>query len=490
MEKDINELKNKTISGLFWRFGERITAQLISFIVSVVLARILMPEEYGIIAIVIIFINLANTFVTNGLGTALVQKKDSDELDFSTIFHASVILSILLYGIIFFTAPLIAYIYHNKLLTAVLRIMGLRIPIAAINSIQQAYVQRKMIFKKFFFATLIGTIVSAFVGIIAAVKGAGVWALVYQYLTNCMIDTIILGLSIAWRPKLLFSYERFKSLFRYGSRIMLTGFIGTLFDQLRGLLIGVKYTSSDLAYNNRGEQVPLLLTNNITSTLESVLFSTISKVQEDAQKVKNAIRRLMKMSSFLLFPILFGLAGIAESFVKIIYTEKWLPAVPFLRIICIQQCFSILNTVNLQAIKAVGRSDVLLKLEFIKKPIYISLIAITIFISPIAICIGITIYGFIALFINAKPNRRLLNYSLKEQFSDILIYFIISIIMMITVILVGHLKINIYMLLLLQIFVGAAVYIGLCFCFRVDSMKYTINILKDFLRKGTKEANE
>ena len=237
---EMQTLKLKTISGLFWRFGERITAQIISFVVSIVLARILMPEQYGIVAIVTIFINLANVFVTSGLGTSLVQKKEADELDFSTMFWASIIFSLMIYTVIFIVSPLIAKIYNNELLTIVLRVMGLKIPIAAINSIQQAYVQREMIFKKFFFSTIIGTIISAFVGIWMALNNFGVWSLVGQYLTNSIIDTVVLAITVKWRPHLVFSIERFKKLFSYGWKIMESSFIGTAFDQFRGLIIAAK----------------------------------------------------------------------------------------------------------------------------------------------------------------------------------------------------------------------------------------------------------
>ena len=259
MNDNLVELKNKTINGLFWRFGERITSQIISFIVSVILARILLPKEYGIVALVTIFINLADVLVTSGLGTSLVQKKNVDELDFSTMTIASIILSIILYGILFIIAPVISIIYNNELLTAVIRVMGIRIPIAAFNSIQQAYVQKKMIYKKFFYSTLIGTVISAVVGIYMALNGYGVWALVGQYLTTTIIGTIVLFVILDWKPKMRFSQERFKQLFNYGSKIMAAGFIGCLFDQLRGLIIGFKYSSEDLAFNNKGEQFPIML---------------------------------------------------------------------------------------------------------------------------------------------------------------------------------------------------------------------------------------
>jgi len=310
MNSQKDSLKSKTISGLFWRFGERITAQLISFVVSIILARILLPEQYGTIACVTIFITLANVFVTSGLGTALVQKKNADELDFSTMFWASLSLSIVLYLILFFTAPLIANIYHDSLLIPVIRIMSIKIPIAAISSIQQAYVTNRMIFKKFFFSTLFGTLVSAIVGIIMAINGFGVWALVAQYLTNSTIDTIVLFVTIDWRPKFTFSKKRFDSLFSYGWKIMASSFIGTFFNQLRSLIIGVKYTSADLAYNNKGEQIPSILADNLNIAYDSVLFSSISKVQDDKESVKNLLRKATKTSAYILCPLLLGITTI------------------------------------------------------------------------------------------------------------------------------------------------------------------------------------
>ena len=480
MEND--SLKFKTISGLFWRFGERITAQAISFIVSIVLARILMPEQYGIVAIVTIFINIANVFVTSGLGTSLVQKKEADNLDFSTMFWASFVMSWILYLIIFFTSPLVAKIYNNELLIIVLRIMGLKLPIASINSIQHAYVQRKMIFKKFFFSTIIGTIISAFIGIWMAVNGFGVWALVGQYLSNSLIDTLVLFITVKWKPHFKFSLNRFKTLFSYGWKIMAASFIGTLFDQIRGLIIGAKYSSADLAYNNKGEQIPSLLSNNINSTMESVLFSSISKVQDDKIRVKNVVRRLMKTSSFIILPLLFGISGVADSLIKILLTEKWISCVPYLRVVCIQQSFGILNTVNMQAIKENRKSDTTLKLEAVKKPIYLAILLIMSLISPLAMCIGNAVYSIITLFINAKPNKKYLDYGLKEQFSDIFIYFLVSLVMEIIVIFIGYIKINIYALITIQVFIGMIFYIVISKVLKLDSFEYILDIIKKTLK--------
>lgn len=480
---NIEELKSKTIFGFFWGFCERMTAQIITFIVSIVLARLIMPEEYGIVAIVLIYINIANVLVSSGLGTSLVQKKSADEKDFSSMFWASIFLAFILYIILFFTAPLIARLYDNQLLTIVLRIIGLRLPIAAINSIQHAYVSRKMIYKKFFWSTLFGTIVSAIVGILMAYKGYGVWALVGQYLTNSTIDTLVLFFTIGWRPKLYFSYNRFKKLFSYGWKVTLTSLIGTIFDQLRGLIIGIKYTSSDLAYNNKGEQIPTLITNNINSSLDVVLLSSIAKIQDDKEKVKNAASRIMQLSCFILFPVLLGVAGVADSLIRLLLTDKWIMCVPFLQAVCFGQCFSIINSINLQVLKAIGRSDVSLKLEFIKKPIYLIFIVIAMFISPLAICISNVLYGLVALIINSFPNKKILNYSLIEQGRDIFKSFIIALITCLVAIVIGYLKINTILLLVLQMLGGALTYLLLSFIFNRENIDYVLNLINKILFK-------
>lgn len=480
---DISVIKKKTISGVFWRLAERFLAQLISFVVSIVLARILLPEEYGIVALVMVFINIFNAFVTSGLGASLIQKKNADDIDFSTMFYAGLGLAIVLHIILCAFSPLIANIYGMPSLTIVLIVMGLKMPISSISSIQQAYISKKMDYKKFFYATLIGTIISGVLGIIAAVKGLGVWALVIQYLSNSLIDTIVLFIVIKWRPKLLFSYERFKGLFKYGYKVMLSGVIGTLFEQLKNFVIGLKYSSVDLAYYNRGEQIPSLIYNNVNTTFETVFFSAISHIQDNREYVKLTLRKMIKVVFYIVTPIMFGIAVVAKPLVIIILTDKWLKCIPFLMIICIQQPFGTISTIHLQSIKAVGRSDTLLKLEFIKKPLFLAFIVAGMFISPIAIVIASGIYTFIALAINANPNRKNLNYRVKEQFTDLLPTLIISIIMAAITYSVVFLNLNNYLTLLIQIIVGIVVYIVLSIITRNDSYYEVKGITKSILKK-------
>lgn len=484
MTQSTSEIKQKTISGFFWRFGERICAQVVTFIVNVVLARILMPDHYGIIAIVNVFIAIADSLITGGLGSALIQKKDSDEMDFSTIFCAGLVLAFVLYGILFFSCPLISKLYKNDLLTSVLRVMGIRLFISSINSVQQAYVARKMIFKKFFFATIIGTIISAIVGIVMALKGFGVWALVAQQLVNPIIDTIVLFITVEWRPKFEFSFERFKSLFSFGWKIMGANLSGTFFSRLKNLIIGAKYTSSDLAFYNRGESLPVLVTSNITATLESVLFPAISKFQDEKEKLKASVRRSMAVGSYVLLPLLFGLAATADKIVLILFSEKWKEAIPFVQIICFQEMTELLTSINLQAIKAVGRSDIVLKLKFIKKPVYLLIIIACVQISPLFMSVGAAIYGIIAFFINSFPNKKILSYSFFEQLNDIKESFFLSLIMGVGVYFFGKIKINIYISLFLQICLGVGIYIFLSWIFKNESFGYLLKFVKDRKRNS------
>lgn len=475
---EINELKKKTVSGVVWRLFERLFAQVITLIVSIVLARIILPEEYGVVALVTVFITLANVLVVNGLGTSLVQGKDVTENDFSTMFYTSIVFSVSLYLLLFFISPLIAKLYKNNGLILVLRIMALKIPIASINSIQQAYVSRKMIYKKFFYATLIGTLISGCVGIIMALKGMGVWALVAQYLSNSIIDTLVLFIVIDWKPKLIFEYHRFKKLFKYGSSIMASSFIGTFFGQLKSLIIGVKYKPADLAYYNKGDQFPSIIYNNVSLTFDSVFFTTLSKIQDNKKILVDTLSKMISISSLILFPLLIGLAAIGESLIKVLLTDRWLFCVTFMQIFCIQYCFGLVGTINIQSIKSVGRSDIVLKLELIKKPLYLLFIIIGMLFGPIGISIFNLLYDIIGTLINCYANKKVINYSIFNQIKDFLPKFLCSILMGGIVFAVGFIIKNVYLCLVFQILTGIIVYILLGILFFKKEFSYIIDFVK------------
>ena len=468
----------KIVIGMFWRFSEKITAQFVSFVVSIVLARILLPEDYGIVAIVNVFMALAEVFITSGLGTALVQKKDTNELDFSTIFWCNLILSLLLYLIFFFISPFIASFYKMPLLSPVLRVFGIRIPISAINSIQNAYVSRNMDFKKFFFATIIGTIISAFIGILMAKKGFGVWSLVIQNLSNAIIDTIVLSFIIKWYPKFIFSIKSAKPLISCGWKILATDIIGTAFNQLNSFIIGKKYTASDLAFYSKGRQFPDLINGNVSGTLIAVLFPAMS-LSDDKNQIKEIRRKSLKMLEYVTFPLMFGMIAIADNMISVLLTEKWIESVFYVRVTCCVAIIGILGTTLIQEIKAIGRSDITLKLEFIKKPIYIIIIVFVMPFGVKAIAISSILIELIAFIINIYPVAKYIGFDFKTHLLDALPSFILSLIMAIIVYCIRYIILNNILCLIVQVLIGVFIYILLSFITKNENYIYLINIFRN-----------
>lgn len=473
-----NSLKSKTISGLLWKFAERIGAQAITFVLSIILARLLSPSDYGAIAILLVFITIADVFVNAGFGSALIQKKDADDLDFSSVFYFSLIFSVFVYLIIFLAAPFVANFYNMPILQPTLQVLALRIPVAAINSVQQAYVSRNMQFKKFFYSTLSGTAASALVGIFMAYNGYGIWSLVGQYLSNAVINTIVLFSVINWRPQLIFSLQRLKSLFSYGWKLLLSGLLDTGYQSLSSLLIGKFYTPADLAFFDTGKKFPMVIVTNINSSISSVLFPALSSEQDEPERVKAHTRKAIQISSYIMWPMMLGMAACADNIVSLVLTDKWLPAVPYLQIACITYGLWPIHTANLQAINAMGRSDIFLKLEFVKKIIGITALLISIQYGVLAIALIGIITGIIATFINAYPNGYLLKYSYAEQIKDILPSFLCALGMALFVYFTGKFVENIYFKLLIQVILGTLVYIFISKIFKLVSFEYLINLTK------------
>ncbi|MFW6015999.1 MAG: lipopolysaccharide biosynthesis protein, partial [bacterium] len=365
MKNEVN--KSKVLSSLFWKFMERGGTQGIQFIIQLVLARLLLPEDYGLVALVTIFITIARVFVQSGFNTALIQKKDADEVDFSSVLYLSIFVAGILYIILFFTAPFIAEFYRNPQLISILRVLSITLFFGAFNSIQNAFVAKYMIFKKLFYSSLGSIFISGTLGIIAAYAGWGVWALVLQQLVNKISISIILWFTVEWRPVLAFSFKKVKGLFSFGSKLLVSSLLNTLYQDLRSLIIGRIYAPAMLGFYNRGKQFPSLIINNINGSIQSVMLPALSSHQDNRNRVKNMVRRSIVTSSYIVLPAMVGLAVVAEPLVKIILTDKWLPAVPFLQIFCVSSALMPIHTANLQAINALGRSDIFLKLEVIKK---------------------------------------------------------------------------------------------------------------------------
>lgn len=478
--------KKVVISGFFWRFLERCGAQGVTFIVSIVLARILDPAVYGTIALVTVFTSILQVFVDSGLGNSLIQKKDADDLDFSSVFYFNIVLCIVLYFCMFFAAPLISRFYRMPTLTPVIRVLSLVLVISGVKNIQHAYVSRHMLFRKFFFATLGGTIGAAVIGIYMAWKGFGVWALVAQNLFNKTVDTIILWITVPWRPKRMFSWKRLKGLLSYGWKLLAAKLLDTIYRDVRSLIIGKMYSASDLAFYNRGKQFPHLVVTNINTTIDSVLFPTLSAEQDKVSRVRMMTRRAISLSTYIMMPMMMGIAMCAEPLVKIVLTDKWLPAVPFMRVFCFTYAFYPLHTANLNAIKALGRSDIFLRLEIIKKTIGAFALLATMWISVKAMAYSMLFTSVVAQVVNSAPNRKLLDYHYGDQLKDMLPQIALSCVMGFPVYLVTFLRLSSLMTLLIQIPLGIAIYLIGSQLLRMENYYYIKKILKSYIKRTEK----
>lgn len=465
-------------TNVLWRFLERIGAQTVSFIVSIILARFIAPEYYGKIALITVFTAILQVFVDSGLGNALIQKKDADDLDFSTVFFTNIAFCLVLYTVLFFTAPFIAKFYADEQFTILVRVLGLILVISGVKNVLQAYVAKNMIFKKFFFATLLGTIVSAIVGVCLAYKGFGVWALITQQLTNIFIDTFVLWIIVPWKPVFQFSFARLRQLFSFGWKLLLSAIITTIYSKLRQLIIGKKYTSTDLAYYNKAEVFPNIIVANIDTSMNSVLFSAMASSQDDVESVRTMARRTLKLSTYIMSPLMIGLAVCAPSVIKLLLTDKWIFCVPYLRVFCIYYMFYPIFTVNLNAINSMGRSDLFLKIEIVKKTVGFVVLLSSMWFGVWTMACCLLIENFAEQIIDSFPNRKLISYSYFAQLKDILPNIMLAVFMGVCVYFIQYLSVLYYVRLIIQIILGASIYIIGSFLFKLESFTYLLDMWK------------
>lgn len=480
----MNSISNKNIIiNLFWRFAERCGAQGVSFIVSIILARILDPEAYGTIALVTVFIAILNVFVDSGLGTALVQDKDAGDEEFSTVFYFNMLMSILLYFVMYLISPFIADFYNNESLIPIVRVLSITLVVSGLKNVQQAYVSKTLQFKRFFYSTLVGTVGAAFVGVFIAYKGGGVWALVVQQVFNTTVDAIILWFTVKWRPKLMFSVKKLIRLLSYGWRLLASSLIDTVYNNARQMIIGKKYSAADLAYYNQGEKFPVLIVNNINTSIDSVLLPVMSREQDSIEHVKSMTQKAIKTSTYVMAPLMIGLAACADNIVKVILTDKWVECIPFLRIFCLVYMFYPIHTANLNAIKAMGRTDIFLKLEIVKKIVGIMAIIISMRYGVLAMAFSSIFVDLAGQLINSWPNKYLLNYKYADQFRDIFPGIFLATLMGIVVYLVGFISCSTALVLVIQVCTGAVVYVGLSAYIGLDSFRYLYKTIKSMIKE-------
>lgn len=465
-------IKKEVLSGLFWKVMENGGTQGIQFIVSILLARMLTTEESGNVMLIMIFIAIGNVFVQSGFNTSLIQKREVDEADYSSAFYISLLIAAILYLALFFSAPFIAAFYGQPVFKPVLRVLAITLFFGAVTSVQTAVVARNMKFRQLCLASLAAACASGVVGILLAVFHYGLWALVLQQFAYSFFLMLVLGILVSWRPRLLFSYRKAADLFSYGWKILCSGLIDTVFNNVYGLVISKIYNADMMGQYSRGNQFPALIANNLGAAIQSVMLPAFSSYQENRERVKNMVRRSIMTSSFLVFPVMAGLIAVAEPMVKLLLTDKYLPCVPMLRMLCVGYATWPLHVANLQAINALGKSGIFLKLEVIKKIIGIIALCVSI---PFGIYVMVALKAFtdfICTFINAYPNKRLLGYSFFEQWRDVFPSLILSAFMCAAVYGIQFLIHGVFLTLAVQIAAGVVIYFGLAYVFKMESFFY------------------
>lgn len=470
---------NKVLSSAFWVYIENTSTQVISFIVTIVLARLLEPEHYGAIAILTVFITLAQVFVTTGISSALIQKKGADELDYSSMFWFNLILSVVLYSLLFLLAPIIGKYYNDDQLVSVLRVFALSIPLSAFNCIQQAYVSSRMVFRKSFVSSFWAGLLSGGIGILMAYWGFGLWSLVAQRNLFVAFSTIILFFILDWRPSFIFSYGRLRPLLSFGWKMMTTTFLLTAYNQFRSLIIGKRYSASELGYYDRGFSFPNLIASNIDSTITRVLFPALAQEQGELLSLVDKTRRAAKISSFIMTPVLWGLAIIAYPLVELLLGEKWLPCVPYLQIMCFVWWLQPTQTCSAQAIKAIGRSDIYLYIEILSKIIGIVLliIAILVYDSVFSIAIMFFVGQVLAVFIYGFFTQKHIGYKVIHQIDDIGKPALMSAIMCFILFFIGVLVQNPLVCILCQVVTGGLIYVGIAILTKNETFRYLFSLV-------------
>ena len=486
--RDGTKLKSATLSSLVWKLLERSGSAVVGMVVQIVMARLLAPEQFGALAIMLVFVNIGNVIVQSGLNTALVQSPEATSNDFSTVFWLSLSVSIILYTIVFACAPLVASFYSLDSVVWPLRLLALVLIINSYNSVQVAVVQRALRFKKVFNATIVSALVSGTVGVSSALFGAGLWALVAQQLSYQMTNCVALAFQVKWKPRFVFETRRARELFSFGWKLLVSGILDQGYQSLSDLVVGRQFSTFQLGLVSQGKKYPQAIGTMLDGAIQPVMLSVVAHVQDDIAYVKRLVRRALKTSTYLIVPCMALFAVVAEPLVRLLLGDQWLPAVPFLQMYCVIYMLLPIHTSNLQALNGMGRSDLFLKLELIKKAYGIAFILLGAFVfRDVYVLVGSYILsGIISTFVNAWPNRKVIGYSYLEQVRDISPAFLLAAVSAAVAYPIGMLALPDVAIILLQAAIMAACYLGLSKLFKVEALDYLLATAKDVvvLRRG------
>lgn len=456
----MGDLTNKTLTGVKWNAIGRFSTQGISFVISILLARILSPSDYGVIGMIGIFMAIAQTFIDSGFGSALIRKKDCTDTDYSTAFYFNIVVGIISYLILFISAPLIAIFFKTPILVDIVRVLSINLFLNSLTIVQTAMLTAAVDFKSQAKISLVATIISGVIGLIMAYHGYGVWSLVYQSVSMSIVRTISFWLVTKWKPQRIFSKNSFRYLFGFGSKIFSASILHTIYVNLTTILIGKFYTPKDLGYYSRGESLASLPSANLTSILQSVTYPILSKIQDDDERLIQVYRKYICMTSMLIFFGMCLLIALAKPLILVLLSEKWTNSIIYLQVFCFAYMFDHICQLNLNILYVKGRSDLVLKLEVIKKTISISMIVAAIPFGILAICISRALYTQIAVIINTYYTGKLFGFGYLDQFRDFGKYFIYSIIAVIPAFIISFYSLN----SILIIIFGASI-ASLTYCF-------------------------
>jgi O-antigen/teichoic acid export membrane protein len=479
----MKNLKQKTVDALIWRGMEIFGQQGMRVVIQIVLARLLLPEQFGLIGMLTIFIMLAEVFINSGFGQALIQKKNADHADECSIFYFNIIVSVIATGILWLLAPWIAVFYKQPLLIPLTRVLSLNLIINAFAQIQITILTKKIDFKSQLKVGVSASLFSGVVGVLMAYKDFGVWALVGQQVSRSLLQTMIYWFVSDWRPALILSFSSLRSLFNFGSKLLFSGLLGAVFNNIYLVVIGKLFSLADLGFYSKAKNLQQFPVRSTSSIVSSVTFPVFAIIQDERNRVKVGVRKSLTTLVMIITPCMLGLAIVARPLVSVILTDKWLPCVPFLQLLCIEGILWPLHVINLDLLKALGRSDLFFRLEVIKKILTVISIAVTYRWGILAMIYGQIIMSILAYYLNSYYSGKLINYSIKEQMFDLAPYFGLAIVMGISVYSIKWFPFpNNLALLATQVLVGFSVYTAMGCVFKMPAFIEIIDISRSKLK--------
>jgi O-antigen/teichoic acid export membrane protein len=478
-----DNLKTKTVNGVIWSSIDRFTTQGIQFVFSILIARLLLPSDYGVVAMLGIFLGVAGCFVDSGFGTALVRKIDRTEVDFSTVFYFNIIVSVLCYALLWIASPYIASFYDIPLLESVTKVLGLTLIINSISGIQSAKLSIAIDFKSRAKISIITVVITGAIGLWLAYNGYGVWALVFQSVVGALLRAILLCIVVRWKPLLTFSGKSFRELFSFGSKLLASSLLDTAYNNVYTLVVGKVFNASTLGLYSRADSLAQFPSSNITSVLQSVTFPVLSSIQNEEERLANSYKRFLCLSAFIVFPLMIGLAAVADPLIRIVLTDKWEGCIYLLQIICFGMMWYPIHAINLNILQVKGRSDYFLKLEVIKKIQGVIILCATIPLGIVAMCYGRIIGSLISLIWNTYYTKKIINYGYLSQMKDLFPILLHSLIMGVIVGLTVYLLTSLWAKLIVGIIVGIIYYIVGAYLMKFKEMAELIAIVKDRIKK-------